>query len=210
MNKLLNLEEKNLQLKIRRKVIKFASTIPEELRQFCNKFQKKDIKEINEFKQKIDDDNTLKEFLHRSEIIYKFNFIESDSMYNEIIFKLFKPDRIYKNNAKIISENTGLHCMLIIYIVINYINDNFPVRFRKSFSKEEKNLIKYLLFRGNEESYMKKYNISKNELNINIKSICDNLKCKDINQSLNIILIEKYFRKENSEFFNKINELKAI
>ena len=85
-------------------------------------------------------------------------------MYYEIIFKLFKPDRIYKNNAKIISENIGFHCMLIIYIVINYINDNFPVRFRKSFSKEEKNLIKYLLIRGTEKSYMKKYNISKNEL----------------------------------------------
>lgn len=131
-------------------------------------------------------------------------------MYNEIIFKLFKPDIIYKNNAKIISENTGFHCMLIIYIVINYINDNFPVQFQKSFSKEEKDLIKYLLYRGTEKSYMKKYNISKNELNINIKSICDNLKCKDINKSLNIILIEKYFRKENSEFVNKIKELKTI
>ena len=63
MKKLLNLEDENLEVKIRREVIKYALTIPEELRKFCNNYQKKDIQAINEFKQKINEDIKLKEFL---------------------------------------------------------------------------------------------------------------------------------------------------
>ena len=204
MKKLLNLEEKNLELKIRREVIKYASTIPEELRQFCNNFQKKDIQAINEFKQKINDNSTLKEFLKRSEIIYKYNFVESDCKYKDIIFKLFKPDRIYKNNAKMLSDKTGFFSMAIIYIVINYIDDNIPVTINRAFSQEEKELIKFLLLKGSEKDYIERYKKSKKELNSYKKSICDNLNSVDINRALNLVLIEKYFRQENSKFLNKI------
>lgn len=203
MKELLNLQEKETQrkiklsLKFRRDMIKLAANTPLFVSNFCKEFQKNDIKLLKEFKRKIETDNYIKNFLYVNEGIYRYKLIEYELNYKEIFNFFFGRDRKYERNARKFASFTGYFFLEFLYPTINYINDNFPVKRKRELTSQEKHIIKFLIFRGDEIDYQLKYKISPNMLSVKIKEICENYMCKDINYALNLILIEKYFKEEN-------------
>ena len=190
--------------KIRNAVIKLICTAPESLKYFCITYKDNDINMLQTFKQKIAEDEELEEFLNRCEAAYLYNFVESEFKYDEIIYYLFEPDEIYINNAKIISEYLGLYSMEFVYIVLNYIDDNFPIVISRPLSQQEKDFINFLLYEGSENEYMKSHNISEDDLNTLIRNICDIYKSENIKNVLNSVLIEEYLKKDNEAFLSII------
>lgn len=215
MEKLLNLQEKEIQqkiklsLKFRRNMIKLAANTPLFLSNFCKEFQKNDIKLLKEFKRKIEINNYIKNFLYINEGIFRYKLIEDKLNYKEIFKFFFGKDRKYEQNATKLANFTNYFFLEFLYMTINYINDNFPVKRKSELTSEEKHLIKFLIFRGDEVDYQLKYGISQNTLSIKINKICKNYECKDINSALNLILIEKYFRKENSNMLKILSNLSS-
>ncbi len=122
----------------------------------------------------------------------------------EYIYSLLSPDEVYLINAKTIADYTKLHILEFLYIAVNFIDDAFPVIISHSLNREEKNLIKFLLYKGNEIDYLKQNYISEEKLNILIKSICKTFNCNNINTALNLALIKIYLKKKNEYFLNTI------
>ena len=91
-----------------------------------------------------------------------------------------------------------------MYIVINYIEDNFPVKSNRKINFDEKRLIKFLLYSGDEEDFMAQYGVDE----VLVKGICKNYRCNNLNTALNLILIEKYLKGENRTFIKVIDVLK--
>ena len=81
---------------------------------------------------------------------------------------------------------------------------------KRIYTKEEKQLIKFLLFKGDEIEYMKKYNISFEELKKLYSSICENFNCSTINQALSLIIIEKYIRNQNLSHISLLLNIQSL
>lgn len=215
MKKLLNHTEKetnekeNLQLmlKFRRDILKISAQAPAFFKNFCIEFKKNDSKMLQDFEQKVKNNEQLKTFLNKNEIICRYKLTENNFIYKDLLYKLFKVDKEYRKNAAKLIEYTGYSFLEFLYIGINYSEDNFPVISNRELKEEEKKLVKFLLYKGNNSDYINKYNVSKEILDYTLGNICDNYKYNDINTTLNLILIEKYKRKENTEFINKLKEL---
>ncbi len=217
MEKLLNLENVNsnlvktnlrLALKFRRDVFKTAASAPDYLYNFCIRFQKNDKRLLKEFKLNINNNQELKYFLSVNEVLWLHRILDTRVEYKDIFDFFFGKDRIYEKNAFYIVNSSGYFCLEFLYIVINYIDDNFPIIIKRELKEEEKRLIKFLLFKGDELDYLIKYKISRDILNDLIKNICDVYKCTNINSALNLVLIEKYFRNKNTEFINTLIQRK--
>lgn len=189
-------------LRIRSAIIKLASIAPECLKIFCISFKDNDMEQLISLKQRAEYDEELKEFFNRCETAYLYNIVESEFKYDDIIYYLFEPDKTYIQNAKTISEYLGLYSMEFMYIALNYIDDNFPVVISNPLSEEEKNFINFLLYKGSENDYIKNCNISKENLKVLIQNLCENYKCKNINNLLNKVLIKDNFKKDNDEFLS--------
>lgn len=219
MNKLLNLKnekekskkhqkkQRQIVRKFRREIIALAANTPEYLYKFCNKFQHNYKKLLIEFENKKENDKEIKDFLLRNEIIWKHNIVENEINYKDVILYIFGTDKEYERNAKKLVKNTGYFFLESLYFTINYIEDNFPVTRKMELKENEKRLIKFLLYHGTEIEYIEKYKISLKIFNNKVKNICDNYKCENINQVLNLVLIEKHFRNKNN---NLIDVLKKI
>lgn len=152
MEKLLNLQEKEIQqkiklsLKFRRNMIKLAANTPLFLSNFCKEFQKNDVKLLKEFKREKEINNYIKNFLYINEGIFRYKLIEDELNYKEIFKLFFGRDRKYERNATKLANFTGYFFLEFLYITINYINDNFPVKIKRELTNEEKHLIKFLIF----------------------------------------------------------------
>ena len=199
MKKLLNLEE-NLQLKIRRDIFKLSASVPENFRFFCITFKQKDKSALKRLSYYIENDVELLYFIMQAEKKYKNCFLQN----KEYIYSILSLDEFYLKNAKTIADYTKLNILEFLYIAVNYIDDAFPVIITHSLNREEKDLIKFLLYKGNKIDYLKQNNISEEKFNFLIKSICQAFNCYDINTALNRCLIEKYLRKDNNLFLNQI------
>jgi len=214
MEKLLNLENVNsnsvktnlrFALKFRRDLFKMAASTPQYIFDFCIRFQKKDKLMLKEFKLNIENNEEIRKFLSINEVIWLDRSLDSRVQYKDIFHFFFGKDRKYEKNASYLVKFSGYFCLEFIYIVINYIDDNFPITIKRELKEEEKKLIKFLLFKGDELDYLIKYKVSKDFLNDLIKNICDIYKCSNINSALNFILIEKYFRNKNTEVINTLS-----
>ena len=104
-----------------------------------------------------------------------------------------------------LEKKTGYHCLKYLYIVMNYINDNFPVMPIGEMNFEEEKLVKFLLYSGDEQ---KLYGFLKDDFDKLVKGICEKYKCDNLNTALNLILIEKYLNGENKTFIKVIDVLK--
>ncbi len=215
MEKLLNLENVNsnlvetnlrLALKFRRDLFKAAASAPDYIFDFCIRFQKNDKCLLKEFKLNIENNEEIRKFLSVNEVLWLHRTLDSRVEYKDIFHFFFGKDRKYEKNAFYLVNSSGYFCLEFLYIVINYIDDNFPITIKRELKEEEKRLIKFLLFKGDELDYLIKYKIPKDFLNDLIKNICDIYKCSNINSALNFVLIEKYFRNKNTEVINTLSQ----
>ncbi len=204
-----NLLENNIKLalKFRREMLKIAANSPDYIQNFCIMFQKNDRKLLKEFELVMKEDRELKKFLDYNENIWLLKFLDLNLEYKDIFDYFFGVDKKYQKNALTLAEYTNYFCLEFLYVVFNYIDDNFPVMIKRELNKNEKKLIKFLIFYGDEISYMQKYRITEETLKKQIKEICSNYNCKDINHVLNLVLIEKYFRQRNTDFLNEIKKI---
>lgn len=203
------LEEKyKYVLAFRRNMIKLAAATPIEIRDFCVNFQKFDKNCAKSFKEKILSDESLKEFIYNYQKLWLFYITNENLEYTYIFDHLFCVDDKYKKLAVKLAEATEYFSLEYLYIIINYIDDNFPIMIKKEFKQEEKRLIKFLLFYGDEDTFAQKYNIKDEKIGNMINSICKNLGQKTVDEALNAVLIEKYFRECNTAFVNVIKSLR--
>ncbi len=221
MKELLNLDDEKVKetqkaleekykyvLAFRRKMIKLAAAAPIEIQNFCVNFQKFDKNCAKSFKEKIMSDNKLKAFVYSYQKLWLFYITNENLEYTYIFNYLFRVDDKYKKLAVKLAEATEYFSLEYLYIIINYIDDNFPIIIKREFSQEEKRFIKFLLFYGDEETFAQKYNIKNEKIEDMINAICKNIERKTIDEALNAILIEKYFRECNTEFVNVIKSLR--
>lgn len=220
MKELLNLDDEKVKetqkaleekykyvLAFRRKMIKFAATAPIEIQNFCVNFQKFDKNCAKSFKEKILSDESLKHFIYNYQKLWLFYITNENLEYTYIFDCLFSVDDKYKKLAVKLAEATEYFSLEYLYIIINYIDDNFPIIIKREFSQEEKHFIKFLLFYGDEETFAKKYKIKNEKIEDMISSICKNIGRKTIDEALNAILIEKCFRKKNNDFLKVIKNI---
>jgi len=219
MEKLLNLENVNsnsvktnlkLALKFRRDLFKMAASAPDYIFDFCIRFQKKDKLLLKEFKLNTQNNEEIKNFLSVNEELWIHRILDTRVEYKDIFDFFFSKDRKYEKNAFYLANSSGYFCLEFLYIVINYIDDNFPITIKRELKEEEKRLVKFLLFKGDEFDYLIKYKVSKDFINDLIINICDIYKCSNINSALNFILIEKYFRNKNTNVINTLRELHNV
>ncbi len=197
-----------LVLKFRRQLIKLAAKVPEDVREFCTNPKNFDRNQIKEFKEKISNNEDIKNFIIEYQTIWMFKITDEELQYPKIFKYLFPTDKIYQKQGERLAKVLNYFSFEYLYIVINYIEDNFPVKFKREFTTNEKRLIKYLLFYSDEDVYAKKYKIKEEEIELTIKNICENVGKKTIDEALNIVLIEKYFREENSDFLKTIKSIR--
>jgi len=219
MEKLLNLENVNsnsvktnlrLALKFRRDLFKMAASAPQYIFDFCIRFQKNDKYLLKEFKLNIENNEEIKNFLSVNEELWIHRILDTRVEYKDIFDFFFSKDRKYEKNAFYLANSSGYFCLEFLYIVINYIDDNFPITIKRELKEEEKRLVKFLLFKGDEFDYLIKYKVSKDFLNDLIINICNIYKCSNINSALNFIFIEKYFRNKNTNVINTLRELHGV
>ncbi len=203
------LEQKyKLVLKFRRQLIKLAAKAPKDVREFCTNPKNFDKNQIKELKEKIANNEDIKKFIIEYQTFWMFKITDEELEYPKIFKYLFPTDKIYQKKGERLAKVLNYFSFEYLYIVINYIEDNFPVKFKREFTQKEKRLIKYLLFYSDEDVYAKKYNINEEEIELTIKNIYENVGKKTIDEALNIVLIEKYFREENTNFLRTIKSIR--
>lgn len=213
MEKLLNLSEKenfgkkiHLTLKCRREMIKLAAFAPDGVRELCLNFKNDNFAE--NFALKINYDSDILHFLEKAEELVQSRIFYTGVNYQEFFNSIFDCDEKYLANASELEKTSGYNCMNFLYIVINYIDDNFPVISSRELNFEEKRLVEFLLYSGDEQTFMKQYGVSEGDFDVLVKGICENYKCSDIKTALNFVLIEKYLKEANKTFLKVIDVLK--
>lgn len=184
-------------IRYKKELFRIAINAPKSLVNFCIYFQNTDDDLLKVFKLQTKVDLELKNFLIKNELTWRNKLFYENFDFNIFFQFLFVPDKIYEENAINISEYTGFFCLKNLYLVINYINDNFPVIKKRELKDDETEIIKFLLFSGKKPKIDNKI----------IKRICNNYKCNNLNTALNLILIEKYLRKDNLKFIKTVNKI---
>ncbi len=145
MEKLLSLENVNSQsvktnlrlaLKFRRDLLKTAASAPDYIFDFCIRFQKNDKFLLKEFKLNIENNEELKNFLSLNEKLWLQRTLDSRVEYKDIFDFFFGKDRKYEKNAFYLANSSGYFCLEFLYIVINYIDDNFPITIKRELNEE--------------------------------------------------------------------------
>lgn len=213
MEKLLNLNEKEklektkyFTLKCRREMINLGAFAPESVRELCVKFKNENF--ADDFVFKIKNDTEIFQFLEKAEELIQSRIFYTGVNYQEIFNSIFGTDERYLANARELEKASGYYCMKYLYIVINYIDDNFPVISLRELDFSEKKLVEFLLCSGDKEDFIKMHEASWLVVSHLMKGICEIYKCPDINTALNLILIENYLKGSNRMFLKVVDVLK--
>lgn len=116
--------------------------------------------------------NSVQSFINLVNVKHDF-----EQMFN-IVFDL--DDFEFQADAEKVAETFNSLSTKYIFIVKILINYSFPLNIKRKITPEEKDLIRFLLFKGDEIDYMRQYNISplifKDKLNSIISAYdCENL-----------------------------------
>jgi len=182
--------------KFRKDFIKLALNAPDKISDFCINWNG-ETKLLKQFLNTIKSDRQINKYIKTAHKLWLKYLIETRCEYRNMLFQLFNSEKEYEQKVFVLANETCYFVLECIYLTKNFITNNFPITIKRIYTKEEKQLIKFLLFKGDEIEYMKKYNISFEELEKLYSSICENFNCSTINQALSLIIIEKYIRNQN-------------
>lgn len=201
MTKLLNLSEKenlekkiNLTLKCRREMIKLAFECPLSIKNFLINFQNYDESIFADFIAKINNDDHLCNFVKNAETLVQSRIFYTGANYREIFYSIFDCGEIYKKIASKLAKNNSYNCLEYLYICLNYIDNNLPIKRKRELSEGELNFVEFLLNEGRIEDYMEENDISGETIANAAKNVCENYNCDNINTALNFILIEDWLQ----------------
>ena len=216
MKQLLNLREYEIKennkkliylLKLKRKMFKLTANSPLYISNFLINFQKFDKPSLDIFIEKINQDYQLKNFLYENEKLYTKWQLNIGLQFRNIFNFIFYIDDNYKRIALKISKLTNFLSLEYLYILINYIDDNLPINIVIKLKEEDKRLIKFLLYYGNEINYIQKYHLQFKDIKKHISKLCFIFNSDDIYTVINLILIEKCFRKQNTKILDTLKNL---
>ena len=216
MKQLLNLREYEIKennkkliylLKLKRKMFKLAANSPLYISNFLINFQKFDKPSLDIFIEKINQDYQLKNFLYENEKLYTKWQLNIGLQFRNIFNFIFYIDDNYKRIALKISKLTNFLSLEYLYILINYIDDNLPINIVINLKEEDKRLIKFLLYYGDEINYIQKYHLQFKDIKKHISKLCFIFNSDDIYTVINLILIEKCFRKQNTKILDTLKNL---
>lgn len=216
MKQLLNLREYEIKennkkliylLKLKRKMFKLAANSPLYISNFLINFQKFDKPSLDIFIEKINQDYQLKNFLYENEKLYTKWQLNIGLQFRNIFNFIFYIDDNYKRIALKISKLTNFLSLEYLYILINYIDDNLPINIVIKLKEEDKRLIKFLLYYGDEINYIQKYHLQFKDIKKHISKLCFIFNSDDIYTVINLILIEKCFRKQNTKILDTLKNL---
>lgn len=216
MKQLLNLREYEIKennkkliylLKLKRKMFKLAANSPLYISNFFINFQKFDKYSLDIFIEKINQDYKLKNFLYENEKLYSEWQLNTGLQFRNIFNFIFYIDDNYKRIALKISKFTNFLSLEYLYILINYIDDNLPINIVINLKEEDKRLIKFLLYYGDEINYIQKYHLQFKDIKKHISKLCFIFDSDDIYTVINLILIEKCFRKQNTKILDTLKNL---
>ena len=216
MKQLLNLREYEIKennkkliylLKLKRKMFKLAANSPLYISNFLINFQKFDKPSLDIFIEKINQDYQLKNFLYENEKLYTKWQLNIGLQFRNIFNFIFYIDDNYKRIALKISKLTNFLSLEYLYILINYIDDNLPINIVIKLKEEDKRLIKFLLYYGDEINYIQKYHLQFKDIKKHISKLCFIFDSDDIYTVINLILIEKCFRKQNTKILDTLKNL---
>ena len=194
-------------LKLKRKMFKLAANSPLYISNFLINFQKFDKPSLDIFIEKINQDYQLKNFLYENEKLYTKWQLNIGLQFRNIFNFIFYIDDNYKRIALKISKLTNFLSLEYLYILINYIDDNLPINIVIKLKEEDKRLIKFLLYYGDEINYIQKYHLQFKDIKKHISKLCFIFNSDDIYTVINLILIEKCFRKQNTKILDTLKNL---
>lgn len=200
------LKDENRKLRIfRKELIKLALNLPQEFNKFCFDFHALDEnKNYKDYQTYIYETFTSKNIiLALMKFEYICDYLELNTKNLKTLFSsIFKTEEYTITAAEKIKNLIGIENSDYLFILRNIIDDNFPIIINKELSIQEKTFVKFLIYKGTETDFLKKYNIKSEKIQQLKTSLIQNFHVKTIEEVIQKILIEKYMRPINFAYLD--------
>ena len=167
-------EKISIQIYTRNIILDIAKNTSEIFSDFCNSFP---LIGLEEYKDKLDEYiniiNSDNETIHSINHIRDFiNLVNNKHDFEQIFDIVFDLDDIeYIEDADRVADIFNSYAAKYLFIARILIDYSFPLNLRREITQEEKSIIRFLLYKGDEIDYMRIYNIEPLIFNDKLNSI---------------------------------------